>query len=81
MAYWDMAVDIAVENIILELNLPAASLSKDGEIRDQIRKIKKWVPELTAEKIYRVNRKRIYRRGEKTYGDRGSDDPRKKRDI
>lgn len=53
MEYWDMAVDIAVENIILELNLPAAALSKDGEIRDQIRKIKKWVPELTAEKIYR----------------------------
>ena len=51
--YWDMAVDVAVENIILELNLPAAALSKDGEISDQLRKIKKWVPELTAEKIYR----------------------------
>ncbi len=53
MEYWDMAVDIAVENIILELNLPSAALSKDGEIKDQLHKIKKWVPELTAEKIYR----------------------------
>ncbi len=52
-AYWDMAVDIAVENIILELNLPAAALSKDGEITDQLRKLRKWVPDLTAEKIYR----------------------------
>lgn len=51
--YWDLAVDIAVENIILEMELPAASLTKDGEIRDQLRKIKKWVPDLTAEKIYR----------------------------
>lgn len=51
--YWDMAVDIAVENIILDMNLPTAALSKDGELRDQLRKIKKWVPELTAEKIYR----------------------------
>lgn len=51
--YWDLAVDIAVENIILDLNLPAAALSKDGEMKDQLRKIKKWVPQLTAEKIYR----------------------------
>lgn len=51
--YWNLAVDIAVENIILDLDLSAAALSKDGEIKDQLRKIRKWVPELTAEKIYR----------------------------
>ncbi len=51
--YWDLAVDIAVENIILEMELPMAALSRDGEELSQIAKIKKWVPELTAEKIYR----------------------------
>mgnify|MGYP002514736627 FL=1 len=51
--YWDMAVDIAVENIILEMELPMAALSRDSEELNQIAKIKKWVPELTAEKIYR----------------------------
>lgn len=51
--YWDLAVDIAVENIILEMDLPMASLSRDNEERNQITKIRKWVPQLTAEKIYR----------------------------
>jgi predicted metal-dependent peptidase len=51
--YWDMAVDIAVENIILEMELPMAQLSRDSEERNVISKIRKWVPELTAEKIYR----------------------------
>ena len=51
--YWDMAVDIAVENIILEMELPIATLSRDSEELNQIAKIRKWVPELTAEKIYR----------------------------
>lgn len=51
--YWDMACDIAVENIILEMNLPAAALTRDGEACDRLTKLKKWVPDLTAEKLYR----------------------------
>ncbi|MGN0154849.1 MAG: VWA-like domain-containing protein [Lachnospiraceae bacterium] len=51
--YWDMAVDIAVENIILEMELPMAALSRDSEEKNQITRIRKWVPQLTAEKIYR----------------------------
>lgn len=51
--YWDLATDIAVENIILEMNLPAAALTRDGEALDRISKLKKWVPQLTAEKLYR----------------------------
>lgn len=51
--YWDYATDIAVENIILEMDLPAASLTRDGEARDRITKLKKWTPVLTAEKLYR----------------------------
>lgn len=66
--YWDMAVDIAVENIILEMDIPAASLSRDGEEGNRIAKIRRWVPELTAEKIYRefmVNG--VSKDGEETY--------------
>lgn len=51
--YWDMACDIAVENIILEMNLQAAVVTRDGEAQDRIAKLKKWVPDLTAEKLYR----------------------------
>lgn len=51
--YFDLAVDIAVENIILEMELSMAALSRDGEERNRISKLRKWVPELTAEKIYR----------------------------
>lgn len=53
LEYWDMAVDIAVENIILEMELPMAALSRDSEAKNQITRIRKWVPQLTAEKIYR----------------------------
>ncbi len=51
--YWDLATDIAVENIILEMDLPAATLTRDGEALDRISKLKKWVHNLTAEKLYR----------------------------
>ena len=51
--YWDMAVDIAVENIILELDLPAAALTRDGEARNRLTRLRKLVPNLTAEHIYR----------------------------
>lgn len=51
--YWNLAADIAVENIILEMNMPEAALSRDGEELDRIHKLKRWVPVLTAEKVYR----------------------------
>ncbi|MGN0347151.1 MAG: VWA-like domain-containing protein [Lachnospiraceae bacterium] len=51
--YWNMACDIAVENIILEMDLPAAALTRDDEQRGKIQRIRKWCPELTADKLYR----------------------------
>lgn len=51
--YWDLAADIAVENIILEMNMPEAALTQDEEKLARIRKLQKWVPVLTAEKLYR----------------------------
>lgn len=51
--YWDFATDIAVENIILEMNISSAALTRDEEAKDRIRKLKKWTPNITAEKLYR----------------------------
>lgn len=36
---WDLAVDLAVENIILELELPQAQLAKDDLLKDRIRQL------------------------------------------
>lgn len=51
--YWNLATDIAVENIILDMEFPGASLSRDSEERDKLYRLKKRVNTLTAEKIYR----------------------------
>lgn len=51
--YWNIATDIAVENIILEMNMPEAALTRDGEEMDRLRRLKRIVPSLTAEKLYR----------------------------
>ena len=52
-AYWNLASDIAVENIILDMKVPGADMTRDDEQRTVIQRLKKWVPELTAEKLYR----------------------------
>lgn len=51
--YWDIAADIAVENIILELELTWAAMLKDSEEIGVLAKLKKSVNRLTAEKIYK----------------------------
>ena len=51
--FWNIATDIAVENIILEMDIPGASMMKDDEERMIITRLRKWVPEITAEKLYR----------------------------
>ena len=50
---WNMASDIAVENVILNMNIPGTEMSLDDERRMRIGRIKKWVPQVTAEKLYR----------------------------
>lgn len=52
-AYWDMATDIAVENIILELNISSAAMGRDDEQKVVLARIAKWCPEITADKLYR----------------------------
>ncbi len=51
--YWNIACDIAVENTILKMDLGFAALTRDEEARIRIQKLKKWVPGITADKLYR----------------------------
>ena len=51
--YWNIASDIAVENIILNMDIPEATLLRDGEERIILSRLSKWVPNLTADAIYR----------------------------
>lgn len=40
---WDLAVDLAVENIVLELGLHGAALSKDERLKEAIRSLKEYM--------------------------------------
>lgn len=51
--YWNMACDIAVEYTILQLGFAECAMTRDDEQRARIAKIRKWVPDITAEKLYR----------------------------
>ncbi len=50
---WNLACDIAVENVSLSLNIQGSELSDDDEKRIVLSRIGKWVPDLTAPRIYR----------------------------
>ena len=51
--YWNIASDIAVENIILNMDIPEGAMLKDTEEKIVLQKLSKWIPKLTAESIYR----------------------------
>lgn len=51
--YWDMACDVATEYTILKLGFSECSLTRDDEERMRIAKLRKWVPDITAQKVYR----------------------------
>lgn len=50
--YWDLACDIAVENVITELNLKAVTVDRERQQEKYIAEIKKEVKHVTAENIY-----------------------------
>lgn len=50
---WDLATDIAVENVILEMRLDSVSLETDPDRMRKLRLLKEDVSALTAEKLYR----------------------------
>lgn len=53
MQAWDLACDVAVENTILSMQLPAVEIKKDVEIAEKIRILNKQMKGLTAERIYK----------------------------
>lgn len=55
-ALWDMAVDMAVENAIIEMKLSMVTLETDPEAEMKLKVWKEDVGALTAEKIYRYMR-------------------------
>lgn len=54
---WDLAADIAVENVILELQVPGAALSKDADALGKFKVLREDIGPLTAERIYRYFRR------------------------
>ncbi len=51
--YWNIATDIAVENIIINMDIQEAALTTDNEKKMLIERLRKNVKSITAEKIYR----------------------------
>lgn len=51
--YWDIAADIAVENVMLEMNLHFLKLHRDAERKAKLRPLLEKCGALTAEKLYR----------------------------
>ena len=58
-AYWDLACDIAVENVISELNLKAVAAPREQMQAEYIAAIKQELKYVTAEKIYSYLRRTI----------------------
>ena len=52
MALWDLACDIAVEGVILDLELDILSQENDAWKKKQIETIRREVPRFTAQRIY-----------------------------
>lgn len=62
---WNLAVDAAVENVILEMNLHMAVLETDAEARNKLHYLKEDAGILTAERIYRYLKNNPITPGEK----------------
>lgn len=57
--YWDLACDIAVENVITELGLRAVTTAREKQQAQYIAAIKKELKHVTAEKIYSYLRQSV----------------------
>lgn len=53
---WDLAVDIAVENVILEMKLESVALEQDADAARKLKILREDIGPLTAERIYRYFR-------------------------
>ncbi len=54
---WDLAADIAVEKVILDLRLPGVLLEEDSEAERKLKVLEEDIGALTAERIYRYFRR------------------------
>lgn len=57
--YWDLACDIAVENVITDLNLQAVTTARELQQARYISAVKKELKYVTAEKIYSYLRQSV----------------------
>ncbi len=62
---WDLAADLAVESVILEMSLPIAALETDVEARGKLRVWQEDAGALTAERIYKYMRRNTIGPGER----------------
>lgn len=53
---WDLATDMAVESVIIEMGMPMATVDPDGEAEGKLRIWREDVGALTAERIYKYMR-------------------------
>lgn len=53
---WDLAADIAVENVILDMKLPSVALEQDADAARKLKIMREDIGPLTAERIYRYLR-------------------------
>lgn len=53
---WDLAADIAVENVILDMQIAGVSLEQDPDMMRKLKILKEDVGALTAERLYRYFR-------------------------
>ena len=58
-AYWDLACDIAVENVITELGLKAVNTARERQQAQYIAAVKKDLKHVAAEKIYSYLRQTV----------------------
>ncbi len=62
---WDLAADIAVEYVILDMGPGGAALEQDGEAAGKLKVLREDIGPLTAERIYRYFRKNPPTQGER----------------
>lgn len=61
---WDLAADIAVENVILDMKLPGVTLETDEAAAKKLKILREDIGSLTAERIYRYLRQNPLTPGE-----------------
>lgn len=63
---WDLAADIAVENVIIDMKLPGVTLETDEAAARKLKILREDIGSLTAERIYRYLRHNPPTPGEET---------------